>query len=676
MRNVLSCSRTYIIYQADSHSHGQALPARAEFEAKRRLMKSGFRKICPFSFFLVGLILFSSVPSIPAIDKAGGSFNLRVDVDMVTIEVYAVDNKGKPVRNLRQEDFRLYEDGKEQEILSFDVVNAKANEPASLLPIPKSGNTHRGKTVLIILDDSTIPELYFKTSRNIATRYVREHMGPEDLFGVARWGTSMQVLQNLTDDQQEVLAAIERSGNSQNIGGFFEDMLRSLEQINDSLAPLKGQKSVMIYGRLGTYTGPTLNEIYNQTLKSARKSNVLYYTVDPGAQTGDSNAGLMGRSGFSTPGGMIPVTLRSLASESGGTSLLNTNDISGELDKLDQQISNYYILGFQSNSPRHDGGFRSIKVRTEAKGVSLKHRPGYQDRRPLDALTSSRQEQLLLTILASPVNATEIPIAFRAVYFYDPPKAAKVLIPARIRLEKTVFRRKGAQIAVDLNIMGVAYAEDGSIAARFSETLPINIESEKEQALRKSNLIYRNYFKLRPGKYRLKLVVSDESNNLGSMEQALVLPPLPEQGFAASSLVVAEQVSRLPDMIRNLQTQLLDESDPMLYSGIQIEPSVINRIPENSTVPMMFRIYSPAGPPEKWDLIAKTKLLDQNGKEHPLGLIHLKDSISPVSKTEVVALLQLSFPGVPPGRYQLVLETGYEGSSRLATVQTDLEFVK
>jgi hypothetical protein len=291
-------------------------------------------------------------------------------------------------------------------------------------------------------------------------------------------------------------------------------------------------------------------------------------------------------------------------------------------------------------------------------------------------LANSKQEQALLSLLASPNNAAVIPIAFRPIYFYDPPRAAKVLINSRIRVEKAIFKKKGDLIGVDLNMIGVAYSDSGSIAARFSETIPIRADANKEQALRKSSLIYQNYFKLRPGKYRLKLAISDESNNLGSSEQTLVLPALSDQGFTGSSLVVADEVSRLPDLIRSLRTQLLDTSDPLLYSGFRIEPSVLNRIQVNATAAMMFRIYSLSEPMDPLKLVAKSKLVDQNGKEYPLGLIHLRDLASLVEKTEALVFLRLSFPGVPPGKYTLILETGYEGSSQMATLQADLEFVQ
>ena len=243
-------------------------------------------------------------------------------------------------------------------------------------------------------------------------------------------------------------------------------------------------------------------------------------------------------------------------------------------------------------------------------------------------------------------------------------------------MDKTVFKKKGGQLGADLNIMGVAYTEDGSMAARFSETLPVSFDKEKESEFRKTDLVYRNYFKLRPGKYRLKLAVSDESDNLGSMEQALEIPSLPDRGFAGSSIVIAEQTSSMPDLIKNLQTQLLDENNPLLFSGVQIEPRVENRLTAGANVSLVFRIYDMPGPHDQWDLTAKIKLLEEKGQEYNLRPIPLKTVTFPVGPAEALVAISLSLPSVPPGKYRLIIETGEPGSQSAATLQTDLEFVK
>ncbi len=621
-----------------------------------------------------------------------GTFNIRVDVDLVTIEVVALDKKGKPVPNLKMENFRLYEDGKRQEILSFDEVKGdSAISPLGILPLGERG-LHRGKTVLIIFDDSTIPQQYLKKARDSAARFVKEHMRAQDLFAVASFGMSMRILQNLTSDRDEVLAAIEQPAASIPAGTFyFEELLRALEQINYSLARLKGPKSVLIYGRLGYFSCMDVQTVFNRALESAKKCNVVYYTIDPSTTTGDSGSDTFaitaGPAGASTPrgipvrgggaraGGMAPATLRSLASGSGGYAIVDTNNIDAELDRLDQQISNYYVLGYQSNNPKRDGSFRKVEVKIDIKGITLKHRSGYQDRRPIDVLASSRHEQKLLAALFSPGTATQLPIVFRPAYFYDSPRSARVLVAAKIQMENVAFKKKGGQLEADLNIMGVAHAEDGSIAARFSETLPITGDKSKEEELHKKDLAYRNYFKLRPGKYRLKLAVSDQSNNLGSAEQSLEIPMPSEQEITCSSLVIAERMSPLPDLIQNLETQMLDQSDPLIFSGMLVEPRVDHKMPVNTPIPVLFRVYHLPDAPDQWDLKAKATLVGEKGELLQLQPFSLNNALSPAGKGEAVVGLNLHFQNLVPGRYQLIIEVTHVGSIKPAIIQTDLEIV-
>ncbi|MBP1622057.1 MAG: hypothetical protein H6Q07_77, partial [Acidobacteria bacterium] len=156
---------------------------------------------------LVGLLCFQNLPGeAPAAAQTDGSFKIRVEVELVTAEVIVLDKKGKPVHNLKQEDFRLYEDGKLQEIASFDEVTED--------PAPTEGRANidrdipRGKTVLILFDDSTITAAHSKTTRDSAETFVKEHMRPSDIFAVAAYDQSLRILQGFTDDPEKILAAI------------------------------------------------------------------------------------------------------------------------------------------------------------------------------------------------------------------------------------------------------------------------------------------------------------------------------------------------------------------------------------------------------------------------------------------------------------------------------------
>ena len=636
--------------------------------------------LCLMGLALILVVLFwNALPA--AYSQSDRAFKLRVEVELTTFEVIALDKKGNPVRNLKKEDFQLYEDGKKQEIYGVDEVVAESTVSSlGVNPFDESA-LHRGKTVLLVFDDTSINPQYIQASRESARNFVLKHMRSQDVFAVASYGMSLQIHQNFTGNREEVLQAIAKPAAANAGGGgiYFENLLRSFEQINPSLAKIKGQKNIIVYAQSSVSqsplpaqmvfsrgmrgpvaTGGTLEYTYKNLIESARKANVVFYMVDPGALVGSSSTG--------------GLSIRSLAAESGGFSILETNNLDQELDKLDEQISNYYVLTFQSNNPKHEGAYRKLDVRTELKGVVLKHREGYQDRRPVDVLASSRQEKVLLSALQSPERETQLPIFFRPLYFYDSPRSAKVLLATQIRLEKAKFQKFDKQLGTNLNIMGIAYAEDNSMAARFSETVPIRFDREKEAEVRKGNLRYRNYFRLRPGKYRLKLAVSDASSNLGSTEQSLDVPGFPDQGFAGSSLVVAERGAQLPNLIENLQTQLLDERDPLLYSGTQVEPSILNRFSARSSILLMFHLYHLPGAADQRELTAVVKILAKGGKEYVQGPISLKNAAFPVNRSEVVAGLTFS-PNVPAGTYRLLLEVQDEGTAQRAILQTDFELI-
>jgi VWFA-related protein len=642
--------------------------------------------------------LFAQAESAGGSAQSGSSFKLRVDVDLVTIEVSALDKNRKAVGNLKMEDFRLYEDGKKQEILSFDEVRGSAAiSPKEMSLLGESGRS-RGKSVLIVFMENAVAARNLKLARDSVAKFVQAHMQPQDLFAVMSFGASMKILQNLTGEREDVLAAVDKLGSTAVISFSFEDLLRSLEQISYSIARLKGQKSVLIFGPSGMGYTPLDRSRYNNAVNAAKRSNVVIYTADPERTTGGGGyagsgravstpldpgsvppelaGALQGSRAGNTSGGLVALTLRTLASDTGGFSIDNVLDVNSELDMLDQQISNYYVVGFQSNNPKHDGTFRKVEVKTDLKGVTLKYRDGYIDRSPIDVLASSRQEKALLTALASPSSGAHAAILFRPIYFYDSPRSARVLVAARIQMEKIAFRKRAGQMGAELNIMGVAYAEDGAIAARFSETLPVSFDKEREEEFRKGSLAYRNYFKLRPGKYRLKLALSDESNSLGTVEQVLDVPLLPTGSFAGSSIVLAEQTARLPDMIQNLQSQMLDQSDPLVYSGMQIEPGVDNRLPVNSAVRVLFRLYNLPGRSDAWDLVARARLLDEKGGAAALAPISLKNAALPAGTGDAVVGLSLPFKGVPAGRYRLILDLSDSASSQTAVLQTDLEYTK
>jgi len=70
--------------------------------------------------------------------------------------------------------------------------------------------------------------------------------------------------------------------------------------------------------------------------------------------------------------------LRSMADDTDGTSVINTNDIEGALGRIVDDLSSYYLLGYESTNNRLDGKYRSISVRVKRPGVQVRARRGYR----------------------------------------------------------------------------------------------------------------------------------------------------------------------------------------------------------------------------------------------------------------------------------------------------------
>ena len=118
---------------------------------------------------------------------------IRTGINVVEVDIVVVDDNGAPVRELRQQDFRVEEDGRPVEIASFTAIDLPMASADTAIPRLDSsgsaaGNNAQpgdGRVVLVILDDYHVS---FDAGRmgaaRTAVKRMIERMGPSDLAAV------------------------------------------------------------------------------------------------------------------------------------------------------------------------------------------------------------------------------------------------------------------------------------------------------------------------------------------------------------------------------------------------------------------------------------------------------------------------------------------------------------
>lgn len=181
------------------------------------------------------LALALSCPSLPSQENSGNTgYVFRAETDLVLVNVTVRDKSGNLVRDLKQEDFSLTEDGKAQKVASFDIENTDAVPPANveqanLLNTPQSALKTRSSAtpatqaptpanLAAALKDHRLIILFFDLSSMqpddidraalAAENYVQKQMQPADLVSVVSLGSSLVVNQDFTSDHDLLLKMV------------------------------------------------------------------------------------------------------------------------------------------------------------------------------------------------------------------------------------------------------------------------------------------------------------------------------------------------------------------------------------------------------------------------------------------------------------------------------------
>ena len=323
--------------------------------------------------------------------------------------------------------------------------------------------------------------------------------------------------------------------------------------------------------------------------------------------------------------------LYSVAIGTGGFVIANSNDLLAGLEKIGKESSEYYVLGYTPPSVE-DGSCHALKVKVDRSGANVRARTGYCAVKSPDFLADKPiAKQLEAHALGSSADSGDITGSAAAPFFYTSPGTARVNLALDLAGSSIKFNKDKGKYHATLNILGVATKPDGTVAARFSDAVDLELDKNQLDDFSAKPYHYENQFYVASGQYALKVAVN-AGDKYGKFEVPLVVDPYDKAQFSMSGLALSKEFHKVSDMSENLDAVLLQDRTPLVTQGLQIVPSGGNSFKKSERAAIYLEVYEPLlaeSKPAKVEL--KLDIIDQKtGKsELEAGIPDTASSVIP-----------------------------------------------
>jgi Ca-activated chloride channel family protein len=276
----------------------------------------------------------------------------RESVALVNLFVNAFDDRGRSVTDLREEEFRVFEDNQPQTVTHFTT----ARQPLSVaLLLDASNSMGTGQRMEI--------------ARKAAVDFIKK-IDPADRLLVMSFSDKVRELQPLTRDRKLLEKAIE---NVTPEGGtaLYDALVEGASRLKD----FEGRKALVLLsdGRDQALkeNSPGSLHLYGEALDSVIRGEVVVYAIGLGARLQDETDLSQRWS--------LEEILRTLAEKTGGRyyNPERAGQLSGVYVQISEDLSRQYALAYSPKNEVRDGRWRAVRVEVSRPGVRVVTRPGY-----------------------------------------------------------------------------------------------------------------------------------------------------------------------------------------------------------------------------------------------------------------------------------------------------------
>ncbi len=407
-------------------------------------------------------------------------------------------------------------------------------------------------------------------AQDAAVKFLQTQMTSSDLVEIMTYTTAIKVVQEWTDDRDSLISTIKKltlgegadlsdmastsADEGDDSGSFAADETefnifntdRKLSALEDAARKLSlfPEKKALVYFSSGIgKTGVENQSQIKATVNAAVRANVSFYPVDarglvampPGgdaSQASPRGTGLISgtkQQGLRNALNDSQETLVTIAADTGGKAMLDTNDLTMGIRQAQEDINSYYIVGYYSKNAAADGKYRRIEIKLVSKDLNAKldFRKGYYGSKTWQKFNASDKERQLeeALTLGDPVN--ELPLVLEVDYFRVAKDRYFVPISVKIPGSAVGLTRKGAKQTADLDFIGQVRDAAGKLVSGVRDQITVKLDETGAAKLGQRNLQYDAGLTLPPGVYTLRFLAREnQSGKMGTFERKFTIPDL------------------------------------------------------------------------------------------------------------------------------------------------------
>ncbi len=567
-----------------------------------------------------GSVLGQAPPPAPATAPAlpqQPPITFRAEINYVEVDARVLDAQGKFIPGLTARDFQVIEDGKPQQVTAFSFVNIPVERLERPLfaskPIEPDVRTNLqtadGRIYLLVLDDLHTHPLRSNRTKAAARQFIEKYIGSNDMAAVVYTGGRVDASQDFTTNQRLLLQAVDkfmgrklRSSTMNKVDDYFRNAgtpnagekptdlddkergyqarsaLETIRNLSQYLGNIRGRRKALVMFSEGI--DYDINNVFENTeativmdttrdvIAAATRANVAVYGVDPrGLATGgddlievqsfpdDPTVGLGTGSLFSEVR-LAQDSLRVLSDETGGFAVVNRNDFATAFQRIVDDNSAYYVMGYYSTNDRRDGRFRKIEVKLNNRpGLVVRARKGYvaprgraPEAKPTTANSASPE---LRDAIESPLPLPGLPLGMTAVVFKGPAPMGSVVISTLVNGSTLPFAEEAGMFKNDLEVMSMATDEKGKTTYSDRNTVNLNMKPDTANRVKATGFRVIQSMDLAPGRYQLRVAVREgNTKKAGSVTFDLNVPDFAKSPLSMSSLALTSAMSSVAPTIR------------------------------------------------------------------------------------------------------------------------------